>query len=187
MENLSVIKHSKMIKVFDSHFCTKKPNIINCKIVEVYALLKFLREYYSYNMPPNDFLYGYNGDIKPDYALPMYLRSCFQLANLLSELIESAYEKHGKDINVKSKYYKFVTKYFYMVNGCIHPKTGKHILHYVDEIRMKETLDFPAPISFVIELEHFTDEFRHYEGAEFPQKADGSKINPSSFVYNAIR
>lgn len=186
IKNLSEITHSKTIKVFSSHFCEKKPKIINNKIVELFSLLKFLREYYSYNMPPNDFLYGYNGDMKPDIVLPYYLRSCFQLASLLSELVEGSFAKHGKEIPNKFEFNEFVNEYFCMVNSSIHPKLGKPLLHYVDKVRMQETLEYPAPIAFVIEFEHFTDEFRRYEGTGFPRKADGTEIDPASFVYKAI-
>ena len=52
---------------------------------------------------------------------------------------------------------------------------------------MRETLEYPAPVAFVIELEHFTDEFRNYEGGDKPIHADGSEINTAGFVYRAIR
>ncbi len=44
IEHLSKITHSKIINVFNSHFCQKAPNIISAKITEFFNLLKFLRE-----------------------------------------------------------------------------------------------------------------------------------------------
>lgn len=187
IDKLSEITHSKLIKVFKSHFCDKHPHVINEKIVELFYLARFKREYYSYNMPPNDFLYDINGDMKPDIVLPYYLRCAFQLASILSEFVESACDKHGKKIENKYQYHALVTDYYSKVNSGKHPKTEEYLLHYVDKLRMREALEYPSPIAFVIELEHFTDEFRKYEGSIRPRYADGSEIDPASFVYKAIR
>ncbi len=73
-----------------------------------------------------------------------------------------------------------------MLNGSIHPRLGEYVLHFADEVKMGEIINFPAPVPFIIEFEHFTDEFRHYENSGFPRKADGSEINPASFVFQFI-
>lgn len=186
LDNLSEITHSKLVNIFKSNFVSAKPYIIDGEICEAFSILKYLREYYSYHMPPNHFLYDHKDNIKPDAVLPKYLKSCFQLASLLSEIVESSFNKHHKKIPDRFSYYEFVRNYYCKVNCREHPVTKQHLLHYVDEIRLKETFEYPVPVPFVIELEHFSDEFGLYEGAEFPRFADGTEISPSRFVYDAI-
>jgi hypothetical protein len=186
IDKLSEITHSKLLNVFKSNFVSVKPKIIDESICEAFSIFKYLREYYSYHMPPNHFLYEHKDNIKPDVVLPKYLRSCFQLASLLSEIIESSFDKHHKEIPDRDSYYKFVHEHYCKVNSREHPTTKEHLLHYVDKVRLKEAFEYPAPLPFVIELEHFSDEFGLYEDAEFPRFADGTEISPSSFVYDAI-
>ena len=186
LRNLSEINHSKLLNIFKSHFCSEKPNIIDEKVCELFSVLKYLREYYSYHMPPNHFLYEHKDNVKPDKVLPEYLKACFQLASLLSELVESSFDKHHKEISDRYSYYQFVREHYCLVNSRKHPITNQHLLHYVDDVRLREAFEYPAPVPFVIELEHFTDEFGHYEGAEFARFADGTVISPSNFVYHAI-
>ncbi len=52
---------------------------------------------------------------------------------------------------------------------------------------MNEVLSAPDPVSFSVILEHFIDEFRLYEGAQFPKFADGTEIDPGKFVYKVLR
>lgn len=183
---LSEINHTKLISLFKSTFSDHKPHVIRGDIDKVFYMFKYLREYYSYNMPPNDFLYESDENIKPDNALPYFLRSCSQLASLLSELIERAANKHGKKIDDLNSHSSAVTNSFQMLNCPKHPVTGAHILHFSDKVRLEETIKYPMPVSFVTELEHFTDEFRLYEGAKFPRYASGEEINPGSFVYKML-
>ena len=186
IDKLSEITHTKLLNVFKSNFVNAKPKIIDSTICTAFSIFKYLREYYSYHMPPNHFLYEHKDNMKPDEVLPHYLKSCFQLASLHSELIEASFDKHHKKIHDRNTYYSFVREYYCKTNSRKHPITKKHLLHYVDEVRLKETFEFPAPVPFVIEFEHFRDEFGLYEGAKFPRFADGTEISPSSFVYNAI-
>jgi hypothetical protein len=186
VENLSQITHTKLIALFNSTFSANKPHIIRRDIKEVFFMFKYLREYYSYNMPPNDFLYESDENIKPDRALPYFLRSCSQLASLLSELIQRAASKHGKKIDDVQAHAPQVTRWFESLNCPEHPVTGARILHGSDKLRLEETIRYPAPVSFLTELEHFTDEFRLYEGAQFPRHANGEEINPGAFVYRTI-
>lgn len=187
LNNLSEITHSKLMNVFRSTFCLAKPKVIDERVCDVFSILKYLREYYSYHMPPNHFLYEHKDNIKPDKVLPEFLKPCFQLASLLSEIVESVFDKHHKKISDRNKYYQFVRDNYCLVNCRKHPVTNQYLLHYVDKVRLKETFEYPAPVPFVIELEHFSDEFGLYEGAEFPRFSDGTEISPSSFVYEAIR
>ena len=184
--NLSEITHSKLVNVFKSNFCSAKPKIVDESICEAFSIFKYLREYYSYHMPPNHFLYEHQDNIKPDEVLPEYLKSCFQLANLLSEIIESSFKKHHKEIPDKFSYYEFVKENYCLVNSRRHPITDQYLLDYVDEVRLREAFEYPAPVPFVIEFEHFSDEFGLYEGAEFPRFSDGTEISPARFVYDAI-
>ncbi|MDO9052416.1 MAG: hypothetical protein Q7U37_00550 [Gallionella sp.] len=186
IKKLSEINHTKLIALFKSTFSDHKPHIIRSDIDKVFYMFKYLREYYSYNMPPNDFLYESDDNIKPDIALPYFLRSCSQLASLLSELIERAAHKHGKEIINLDEHSETVSNWFQILNCPKHPVTGTHLLHFTDEVRLAETIRFPTPVSFVTELEHFTDEFRLYEGARFPRHASGEEINPGAFVYRML-
>ncbi|TEB05589.1 hypothetical protein Psch_02630 [Pelotomaculum schinkii] len=186
LDNLSEITHSKLVNVFNSTFCSGRPQIIDESVCEVFSILKYLREYYSYHMPPNHFLYEHKDNIKPDIVLPDCLKPCFQLASLLSEIVESAFIKYHKKISNKIKYFQFVRDNFYLVNCRKHPITNQYLIDYVDKVRLKETFEYPGPVPFVIELEHFSDEFGLYEGAEFPRFLDGAEISPSRFVYEAI-
>ena len=186
IEKLSQITHTKLIKIFKSTFCDQAPNIIRGDVDELFFLLKYMREYYSYNMPPNDFLYEQKENIKPDRAIPYFIRSCSQLASLHSEIIEAANSQHHKEITNMYQYQNDVEKRYMMLNCPKHPKTEEYILHYSDKVRMREALEYPQPISFLTEFEHFVDEFRNYEGAESPKFSDGREIDPGAFVYNAI-
>lgn len=149
-------------------------------------MFKYLREYYSYNMPTNDFLYGDEKNIKPDQTLPYCIRSCGQLASLLSEIIVRSFSKNGKDIDNTEDYRETTTAWFQMLHCPQHPKSGEYIIHFSDQNRLEETIKYPQPVSFVTEFEHFTDEFRLYEGAELPRYANGDVINPVSFVYKML-
>ncbi|SIQ52701.1 hypothetical protein [Marinobacterium stanieri] len=186
INKLSEITHTKLLNIFKSNFVSAKPNIIDEGVCEAFVVFKYLREYYSYHMPPNHFLYEYEDNIKPDFVLPTYLKSCFQLSSLLSEIIESSFKKHHKKIPDRYSFYDYVREHYCKVNSREHPVTKKHLLHYVDEVRLRETFEYPAPVPFVIELEHFTDEFGLYEDAEFSRFANGDEISPSGFVYDAI-
>lgn len=186
IENLSKITHTKLINIFKSTFCDQSPSIIRGDIDKLFFLLKYMREYYSYNMPPNDFLYEQKDNIKPDMAIPYFIRSCSQLASLHSEIIESATSRHHKDITNVYQYHNDVRKWYTMLNCPKHPKTGEYILHHSDQVRMREALEYPQPVSFLTEFEHFVDEFRKYEGAESPTFSDGTEIAPEKFIYKAI-
>lgn len=190
LQKLSEINHSKLFNVFRSTFSLAKPKIIDERVCKVFSILKYLREYYSYHMPPNHFLYEHKDNVKPDIVLPECLKSCFQLASLLSQIVESAFDKHHKKISNrisdKIQYYQFVKDNYCLVNCRRHPINNQYLLHYVDEVKLEETFKYPAPVPFVIELEHFSNEFGLYEGSKFPCFSDGTEIKPSSFVYNAI-
>ncbi len=186
IEKLSQLTHTKLIKVFKSTFCDQKPNIIRDDVDELFFMLKYMREYYSYNMPPNDFLYELNDDIKPDMAIPFFIRSCSQLASLHSEIIETCTSRHHKITSDRYQYKNDVEQWYKVLNCPKHPNTDQYILHYTDEVRMREAFEYPQPISFLIEFEHFVDEFRNYEGSYSPQYPDGREIDPGSFVYKTI-
>lgn len=186
LEKLSEITHSKLLNIFKANFCNEKPNIIDGSVCDAFSILKYLREYYSYHMPPNQFLYEHKDNIKPDIVLPEYLKSCFQLASLLSDIVECSSDKHHKVISDRGKYYNYVKNYYCMVNCRRHPITNRYLLHYVDEVRIKEIFEYPSPISFVNDFEHYSDEFGMYGGSSFPLYMDGTEILPSNFVYSAI-
>lgn len=185
IEKLSKINHSKLIKVFKSNFCDQKPFIIREDIDERFYMFKYLREYYSYNMPPNDFLYESDTAIKPDQFITFFIYSCGQLASLHSEIIERCFQRHPKKTNNLSAL--DIREWYVVLNCPEHPRTGKRILHYSDEVKLREVIEGPSPLAFTVVLEHFIDEFRLYEGAEFPKFADGTEIDPGLFVYRMLR
>lgn len=181
---LSEITHSKLIKLFKSTFCDNKPYIILNKIESLYTQLKYQREYYSYNLPPNDLFI--NEDVKPEEALPLYIRSCMQLASLHSEIIESCSWKHGKDLGNHLQYRKQVTEWYEELNCPKHPRTEKYVLDYTDKVKIEEILKYARPTAFLTEYEHFVDEFRSYGDTRQPHFANGEPINPASFVYRNL-
>lgn len=186
LESLSNITHSKLLHVFQNSFCKGNYKIIDESICTAFTILKYQREYYSYQMPPNHFLYESDCNIKPDLILPDHLRACFQLANLLSQLIASAFEKHHKAIEKTPENQRFVYENFCLANSRKHPILNQYQLHYVDKIRLRETFQYPAPVAIIIELEHFSDEFGLYNHSGFPKLANGAEFSPSGFVYDAI-
>ncbi|HIF9171893.1 TPA: hypothetical protein ACX6PS_000527 [Photobacterium damselae] len=186
VDNLSKITHTKLIKLFKSQFSDQKPHMIREDIGDVFYMFKYLREYYSYNMPPNDFLYDLERSFQPDMKLPFFIRSCTQLASLHSEIIERCFEKHSS----KSKSFveaDNIRSWYKLLNCPKQPLTGEYHLDYTDRVKMEEVVASPDPRSFSILLEHFIDEFRLYEGAEFPRFPDGTEIDPGAFVYRTLQ
>ena len=102
------------------------------------------------------------------------------------ELYESSNQNPALTKGFQGERELLVYDHYCMVNSMPHPKTGEYLLHYVDRVRMRETIEYPLPVAFVIEFDHFRDEFRMYEGSKFPRRSDGTEINPASFVYQAI-
>lgn len=186
IEKLSEITHTKLINVFKSHFSDQSPYIIRKDIGDVFYMFKYLREYYSYNMPPNDFLYEMESKFKPDEKLPYFVRSCSQLASLHSEIIERCFDRHGNNATGHVRACD-VRDWYEMLNCPKHPFKDERVLHFSDRLKMEEVVRSPDPRALSIVLEHFIDEFRLYEGANFPVFSDGSEINPGSFVYRVLQ
>jgi len=188
LESLSEITHSKLINVFYSTFSNAKPNIINGKIKELFELLKYAREYYSYQMPFNDFLYSHKEINRPDIRLPYFLRCCFQLASLHSEIIEKAFQKHGKVVRGAAQLHSYKKETFMRAHSRRHPITNKYLLDPSDEFRIKELISGSSPTSFVINLEHYYDEFRSYIGdsEEHEGHPRVSQHEIFSFIYGAL-
>lgn len=186
IENLSKITHTKLIKLFKAQFSDQKPHMIREDIGDVFYMFKYLREYYSYNMPPNDFLYELESSFQPDKKLPFFIRSCSQLASLHSEILERCFKKHG---STKKNFVSpdDIKNWYKLLNCPKQPLTEEHVLHFSDRVKMKEILSAPDPRSFSVILEHFIDEFRLYEGAQFPKFADGTEIDPGDFVYKVLQ
>lgn len=186
IENLSKITHTKLIKLFKAQFSDQKPYMIREDVGDVFYIFKYLREYYSYNMPPNDFLYELESSFQPDKKLPFFIRSCIQLASLHSEIIEKCFDKHGS----KAKNFvdsNDIRNWYKLLNCPKQPLTDEHLLHFSDIVKMEEVVNTPDPRSLSFLLEHFTDEFRLYEGAQFPKFADGTEIDPGAFVYKVLQ
>jgi hypothetical protein len=188
LEALAEITHSKLINVFCSNFCNSKPYVINEAIKDLFDILKYAREYYSYQMPFNDFLYNHKEINRPDIRLPYFLRCCFQLASLHSEMIEKAFQKNGKVVRGAAQLHKYKKETFMRAHSRKHPVTDQYILDPSDEFRVKEMICASAPVSFVINLEHYYDEFRSYIGDSVESKTHPkvSQHEIFSFIYKAI-
>ncbi|WP_156824332.1 hypothetical protein [Thioalkalivibrio sp. ALE20] len=189
LESLSEITHSKLINVFHATFSAAKPYVVNGKIKELFEVLRYAREYYSYHMPFNDFLYSHKEINRPDLRLPYFLRCCFQLASLHSEMIEKAFQKHGKVVRGAAQLHRYKKETFMRAHSRVHPLTGEYILDPSDEFRIRELIAASGPTSFVINLEHYCDEFRSYVGdrSESREHPQVSQQEIYSFVYNAIQ
>ena len=188
LEALSEITHTKLVNVFHSTFSNAKPYIVNHKIKELFDVLKYAREYYSYQMPFNDFLYNHKEINRPDIRLPYFLRCCYQLASLHSEIIEKVFKKHGKIVRGAAQFHRYKRETFLRAHARPNPITGNYLLDVSDEFRIKEMLSASAPTSFVVNLEHYFDEFRTYleDGEEHDGYPVVSQQEIFSFIYGAV-
>lgn len=184
LESLSEITHSKLINVFYSTFSNAKPYIVNGKIKEMFEVLKYAREYYSYQMPFNDFLYNHKEINRPDIRLPYFLRCCYQLASLHSEIIEKVFQKHGKVVRGAAQLHRYKKETFLRAHARPHPVTNEYLLDPSDEFRMRELISASAPTSFVINLEHYYDEFRNYVGDD--EEHDGYPVVSQQEIFTFI-
>jgi hypothetical protein len=187
LQSLSEITHTKLINVFYSTFANSKPKIMNGEVKSLFEVLKWTREYYSYQMPFNDFLYSHNDLNKPDARLEYYLRASFQLASLHSEIIEKSFQKHGKVVRGAAQLHNYKKQTFMRANARKHPVTDKYILDPSDEYRIRDLISGSVPTSFIVNLEHYCDEFRSYVSSEL-EEADDRELQSDTitFIYSAL-
>lgn len=167
VEELMDINHSKVLNCFVSNHCTSKFPIIKSEIKYHFEILKYMREYYSYSMPMNEFFEEIEGLENPKKFIENDIKQCFQLANFLSVCLENSFVKHFQrvtKINQDSMYY--LIELFKKVNGKPHPtRKGRHLIEYSDENALNERLTWGCQVAYLnLDLEHFTDEFRTYPG-----------------------
>jgi hypothetical protein len=193
IDSLVNITHSKIRNLFFSVFCNNNNNIISKDAGELYDILKFAREYYSYQMPFNEFMCDSETISNLIEKLPYYLRCCYQLACLHSELIENAFAKHGKLVRNCSEHYEFIYETFLKVNSSKNPITGDYMVEPSDTFRIQDMLKGCAPSAFTIVLEHYCDEFRTYRSVsshkipnEAKDYADEVTMKVWKFIYSAI-
>jgi hypothetical protein len=186
IESLAGISHKKLLNVFESNFVGSKPNIVREDISTLFPMLKYFREYYSYKMPPNDFLYEDIENVKPDRTIPYFIRNCVQVASLHSEIICEVANKHGGEFDDRGEHYSKLVEWYGLLNCPKHPKSNEFILDFTDNVKIDEIYKYPEPVSFITDFEHFTDEFRNYSGSESPTFKNGTPIRPPSFIYNTI-
>ena len=177
--------HSKNQKVFFSAFCNPKPAIVTPHIYQTYDVLKYAREYYSYTMPMNDFVGSLPGLPEAEASLPRLLRSCLQLVSLHSFMLCSSLKKRSSrgSVNPVAEHAK-VDELFSLLNAQQHPIDHRYYLDPSDQYRRAEVVSgVVGSDPFVIEFEHWVDEFRTY--CALPN-ADSSQA-VVSFVWNAIQ
>lgn len=192
VESLVDITHTKIRNLFYSTYCNPKSNIVRKEIRDLFDVLKFSREYYSYQMPFNDFLES-SEDISDQFKLlPSYLRCCYQLASLHSELVEAAYSKHGSCVRDTKCHKDYIYDTFLKVNASKHPLTNQYLIDPSDRFRLLEIFNGSAPTCFSINFEHYCDEFRTYmSGSSLDRESNKDAIDRDvreiwKFVYSAI-
>lgn len=162
-DKLEVINHSKLYKYFKSEYCSGKNKVINHN-VEVVELLKYLREYYSYSMPLNDFFLSDEKILNDIEGVEILLINCYQLTSLLSTIIEQSANKAGKisvklNSNTKHEY----RNYYMALNGKSNPYTQVVTLDPADENYLYEVNRYGIRLDRIsILLDHYFDELRGY-------------------------
>ncbi len=166
LDQLFEMTHDKVKKNFINLYCKGKREIISPDIEKEFELLKFYREYYSYSMPFNEFFSDLKDLKQPDQFIRNRLMHCFQIASLLSNIIENSSHKFNHGIGrLSTGNYKEFEMWFNRVNGKPHPfKPNQYLLDPSDKYVKGDFIKSMAgqPNCFSIHLEHFMDEFGGY-------------------------
>lgn len=161
-EFVAQISHDKLGNIFSAEFCRGPTPIMSYDMRELVPALRFLREYYSYNMPMNH----------PDAEhLPFGVAStggivkhCLQLANLHSHIVQNASQaaerfstKVTPDLTTE-----FIGAYRLLSTRRL-PKGGLLPLEPSDSNNFHELLERGCELyAHSIMQEHFDDEFMNY-------------------------
>lgn len=141
-------------------------------------------------MPFNDFIHSHKDLGGADSELEYYLKACFQLASLHSEMIEKSFRKHGKVVRGAAQLHKYKKETFMRANARRHPITKEYILDPSDQYRIRELISGSAPTSFIVNLEHFCDEFRtYYSDIDAIGTKSSLHVKPNDvfkFIYSAV-
>lgn len=166
LEHLIEMTHDKIKKNFISLYSKGRRQIITSNIEEEFELLKFYREYYSYSMPFNEFFSDKTELQQPSKFLKNRLMHCYQIASLLSNIIEKCSRKFNNGYGrLSSENLTEFNYWFNRVNGKPHPfKENQFLFDPSDEYMKSDFYENMAgqPHSFSIHLEHFMDEFGMY-------------------------
>jgi hypothetical protein len=95
LDQLFEMTHDKVKKNFVSLYCNGIREIIHPVIEQEFELLQFYREYYSYSMPFNEFFSDITELKKPTDFIRNRLMHCYQIACLLSNIIDNSSKKFG--------------------------------------------------------------------------------------------
>lgn len=165
-EYLLDIKHTKVINQFFNNFCNLKHPIIDTKIKEHFEQLKFMREYYSYTMPFNEF-FQKHGFENPTNFLEKDILQCFQLAKLHSLMLEKSWSKNGGIAKITDKNLGFFYTWFHRILSKEHPfQADRYLIDDADKNAFNEAREVGCGIDCIsIELEHYLDEFRTYQSS----------------------
>jgi hypothetical protein len=163
-ETIAKITHSKLLNVFASEFASGKKAIIAYDVKKIVEDLKFMREYYSYNMPMN---YPFGGaDDLASAANSTFgiVKQCIQLSNLHSHMIQIASCRLGKSSTDVAKDYRAKFEgIFKQMNALRHPSRPLLRLEPSDENALAEYLERGCEIwPHSVAYEHFTDEYMTY-------------------------
>lgn len=181
------IGHEKAINQFCSFYCKGKKQIMSDEIQKEFSLLRYYREYYSYSMPFNEFFSEIEGLKRPDDFLRERLMHCFQIASLLSNIMEKASRKYNDGIgNITSGNYKDFNEWFDKISGKPNPLNEKeYLLNFSDKLFKGHFLSGRGGQiwCFAIHLEHFHDEFNTYSS---PYRNPELAVKTIRFVYEAL-
>lgn len=164
VDDLLNISHSKVVNSFNSNFCLGKYGIIKDDVMKNFRTLKFMREYYSYNMPLNEYLDEIKGITQPYLFLEDAIKPLFQLISLHSLMLEKCYSKFFKNIPktmTKIEEQNFIVETFLKINAVRHPYENIELLDWSDQRALMEMRKYGYTIAFIlIDMEHFMDDFR---------------------------
>ncbi len=165
IDNLVVINHSKVANCFFNNFCKPNQLLISNEIRDLWEDLRFLREYYSYNMPLND-MFDETLDIeKPSVKLKNNITQCFQVTSLHSIMLENSFKKHSRTVKINDENWVFFWNLHEKVNGKKHPKKQTYLLDPADKYARSELIQYACGIECITsDIEHYFDEFRGYHG-----------------------
>ena len=184
------LSHTKMLNVFRNHYCSGSLRPLGYDMSLV-SELRYRREYYSYNMPMNDILFGESGLENPLPSVYGMIKQCLQLASLQSVMLENASHSLGKGaLRVDKMDLPFLSELFRKIQGHAHPVTGRIILEPSDRIALSERQAIGCGINaFSVLYEHFCDEFRTYVRLEKRKDIGEPSVNAQdicSFIWNSI-
>ncbi|WP_247777032.1 hypothetical protein [Bradyrhizobium sp. CW1] len=163
-EKIAEVTHSKCLNVFSSEFASGKKPIIAYDVRKIVEDLKFMREYYSYNMPMN-YPFAEAGDLaRAANSTSGVVKQFIQLSNLHSHMIQIASGRLGKSsTDVAHDFRAEFERIFKVMNCPQHPSRPPMKLEPSDENALSELVRSGCEIwPHSVMYEHFTDEYMTY-------------------------